>query len=190
MNVLFYDQEHEQAYIELLASMKSRDEYHKAAAYLLTLDRVIKDHIKDVFDIQEDIIIHAALNKAWQTGTSVKTTRLLFNLWNSFIYDSTEDFENDIISKYYSIDEIFSCNYMLYYVQALKLRFPCYAAEEPAKPYEQLLKRITAKHNEEVKQNYCAGLLDFVPQETTENDMLLTVLAEYALKHYPEILET
>lgn len=188
MDILFYDQTHETEYTELLNSMKSKDEYHKAAAYLLTLDRVIREHVKDVFDIDKDIIIHAALCKAWQTGTSMKTTRLLFNLWNSFIYESTEDFENDVISKYYAVDEILNCNYMPYYVQALKLRFPCYA-EEPAKPYEQLLKRITAKHNEEVKQNYHAGLLDFVPQETTENDMLLTVLAEYALKHYPEILE-
>lgn len=190
MYILYYDQEHENEFLTLLSSMKSHDEYHKAAAYLLTLDRVLKNHITDVFDIDKDIILHEGLSKAWQTGTSKKTTRLLFNLWNSFIYDSTEDFENDIISKYYSIDEIFSCNYMLYYVQALKLRFPCYAAEEPAKPYERLLKQITAKHNEEVKSNFQSGLLDFVPDEITPEEMLMQIIAGYAVRNCPEVLET
>lgn len=190
MDILFYDQTHETEYTELLNSMKSKDEYHKAAAYLLTLDRVIKDHIKDVFDVDKDIILHEGLCKAWQTGTSRKTTRLLFNLWNGFVHESSEDFENDVISKYYAVDEIFNCNYMPYYVQALKLRFPIYAAEEPAKPYEQLLKRITAKHNEEVKSNFQSGLLDFVPDEITPEEMLMQIIAGYAVRNCPEVLET
>lgn len=190
MYILYYDQEHENEFLTLLSSMKSHDEYHKAAAYLLTLDRVLKNHITDVFDIDKDIILHEGLSKAWQTGTSKKTTRLLFNLWNSFMHENTEDFENSVISRYYVVDEIFSCNYMPYYIQALKFRFPYYAAEEPAKPYERLLKQITAKHNEEVKSNFQSGLLDFVPDEITPEEMLMQIIAGYAVRNCPEVLET
>ena len=101
MYILYYDQEHENEFLTLLSSMKSHDEYHKAAAYLLTLDRLLKNHITDVFDINQDIILHEGLSKAWQTGTSKKTTRLLFNLWNSFMHENTEDkFYREHVTSY------------------------------------------------------------------------------------------
>ena len=64
------------------------------------------------------------------------------------------------------------------------------AAEEPAKPYERLLKQITAKHNEEVKSNFQSGLLDFVPDEITPEEMLMQIIAGYAVRNCPEVLET
>ena len=52
-----------------------------------------------------------------------------------------------------------------------------------------LLKQITTKYNEHVKENYYSGLLDFVPNETTPDDMLMIVLTDYALRNYPELLK-
>lgn len=121
--IRFLNAAHKENYFRILEEMRSQDEYHKSTAYLIALDNELTAHFNDVFDLDQDVIKHTALNQPWQTGTSVKTTRLLFNLWNSFMYDNTEDFENDIISRDYSIDEIFSSCLAVYYFEAIKLRF-------------------------------------------------------------------
>lgn len=128
--IRFMNAAHKENYMKLLEEMRSTDEYHKSTAYLLALDNDLRQHLNDVFDLDQDVIKHTALNQPWQTGTSKKTTRLLFNLWNSFMYDSTEDFENDVISRYYSIDEIFSSCLALYYFEAIKLRFNISSPEQ------------------------------------------------------------
>lgn len=126
-DILFAGKKHEDLFFDLFKKMKTKDCYHGAAAYLLSLDTVIQDHINNVFDFKEDVIKPAALSAGWQTGTSMKTTRLLFNLWNSYMYDSEKDFEEDKISKNYSIDEVFCCSYAPYYWQAIQLRYPEYS---------------------------------------------------------------
>lgn len=112
MNIEFKDSEHEQLYNEICSKMKYTDCYHKAVAYLLSLDTVCNKHIKDLFDFEDDAVKHDGLEKEWQTGTSKKTTRLMFNLWNGYSDDS-----------YYSVADIFDSCYSKYYYQAVKLRF-------------------------------------------------------------------
>lgn len=134
MSIVFKDTKHEQLFYDILAKMKSNDEYHKTAAYLLSLDTGCREHISDVFDIKEDVIIPEALERAWQSGTSMKTTRLLFNLWNGYYtdnktYTDEDGQEKDLPSMYYAPDNIFNCSYAPYYWQAIKLRFPFYAEE-------------------------------------------------------------
>jgi len=78
-----------------------------------------------------DVIIFEGLNKPFQTSTSLKTTRLAFNLWNGTVYDSdppetyiNKDGEKEYVpSKYYAPDNIFNCTYTPYYMEALKMRF-------------------------------------------------------------------
>lgn len=140
-DILFADKTHEELFFSLFKRMKRKDCYHGSAAYLLGLDTVLREHINDVFDFSEDIIKPNGLNKAWQTGTSKKTTRLLFNLWNSTYKDiepeadpedededETEDIQERVArsSQYYAVDYIFSCSYAAYYVQAIQLRYPEY----------------------------------------------------------------
>ena len=88
--VQFKNDEHEERYYAALAKMKSTDCYHRAVAYLFTLDRDCARHIDDVFDFREDGINPDGLHSGWQTGTSVQTTRLAFNLWNGFIEKGEE----------------------------------------------------------------------------------------------------
>lgn len=79
----FKDEKHEQAYAALMKRMDSdeQDVYRMALAYLLTLDVVCREHLSDLYDF-EDCCIHSdALTAAWQTSTSLKTTRLAFNLF-------------------------------------------------------------------------------------------------------------
>jgi len=147
-DILFAGKKHEDLFFELFKKMKRKDCYHGAAAYLLSLDPVIQDHINNVFDFKEDVIKPECLRAAWQTGTSKKTTRLLFNLWNGTFKDPERPADEDeeiktsrqrIIdedeaerercrtSMYYAPDEIFSCSYAPYYWQAIQLRYPEYS---------------------------------------------------------------
>lgn len=126
--ILFRNAEHAELYEEILDKMGNNDVYHKSAAYLLTLDTNIKDHINDVFDFTENSIILEALNQPWQTNTGKKTTRLLFNLWNGYhtdgkTYTDEDGYENDLPSRFYAVDEIFCSEYAKYYFEAIKLRF-------------------------------------------------------------------
>lgn len=149
-DILFADKKHEDLFFSLFKKMKSKDCYHGSAAYLLGLDTAIRDHINDVFDFKEDVIKPECIDEPWQTGTSRKTTRLMFNLWNGkykddppVLCDEDEDepiddelvytehnIANDLSvksSRYYTPDEIFCCSYAPYYWQAIQLRYPEYS---------------------------------------------------------------
>lgn len=149
-NIKFCGKDHEDLFYTLFKKMKSKDCYHGAAAYLLSLDTVLKDHIDRVFDFKEDIIKPECIDEPWQTGTSRKTTRLMFNLWNGkykddppVLCDEDEDepiddelvytehnIANDLSiksSRYYTPDEIFCCSYAPYFWQAIQLRYPEYS---------------------------------------------------------------
>ena len=117
MNIKFYDSNHEQAYYDLMKQVKSQDCYHSALAYLLTLDTVCREHWQNLYDPTADIILFDGLKQGWQTGTSVRTTLLAFNLWNTYVDDD---------AKRSTPDEIFCCQYAPYYFEAIKLRFSEY----------------------------------------------------------------
>lgn len=127
-DIIFRNVEHAELYEEILDKMKNKDVYHTSVAYLLSLDEVLTSHIKEVFNFKDDSIIHEALSKPWQTDSSRKTTRLIYNLWNGYssdgeTYTDDEGYELDLPSHYYAVDEIFCCAYARYYWQAVKLRF-------------------------------------------------------------------
>lgn len=125
---MFYDREHWIAFTDCLSKMKQSDVYRISLAYLLTLDTACRKHINDCFDFNDGVIKIEALNQPWQTSTSLKTTRLAFNLWNGCCDDGEEYTDNDgynvpLPSSKYAVDEIFSSSLAEYYWQAVKLRF-------------------------------------------------------------------
>ena len=97
----FKNSEHEERYYTVLSKMKSTDSYHRAVAYLFTLDKDCSRHIDDVFDFRGDAIKPDGLNCGWQTSTSIRTTRLAF-----------------------TPDDIFTSTYAKHYFEAIKLRYP------------------------------------------------------------------
>lgn len=126
--MMYYNIEHEEAYNNILGKMKYKDCYHKSLAYLLSLDTVTRKHIDDLFNFKSSGIKRAGLHKAWQTGTSMKTTRLAFNLWNGCCDDGEtyikDGYETELPSSRYTPEQIFSCvDYAPYYWQAVQLRF-------------------------------------------------------------------
>ncbi len=92
MAIKFRNEQHEQRFYGVLGRMNSGDVYHTSVAYLLALDNECYKHIDSLFDFEENVIKpYGTINQAWQTGTSAKTTRLMFNLWCS----SCEDYDRD-----------------------------------------------------------------------------------------------
>lgn len=132
MNIKYYDEVHEELYITILSKMRSKDCYHISVAYLISLDRVCREHISDIFDFENDRIKpDTVFNHGWQTGTSFKTTRLAYNLWNGYCtdgetYTDKNGYESFLISNEYAVDNIFCCLYAPYYWQAVQLRYPEY----------------------------------------------------------------
>jgi len=121
--MIFYDNRHETAYNEICGRMKYLDCYHRSFAYLLALDTVLRNHIDAVFDFDEDVIKPEGLNNSFQTGTSSKTIRLAFNLWNGYCSEG-EPIEEETPSINYAPDHIFCCSeYAPYYWKAIKIRF-------------------------------------------------------------------
>lgn len=126
--IMFRNAEHAELYEEILDKMGNNDVYHISLAYLLTLDIVTREHITDCFDFEKGVIKIDALSKGWQTGTSQKTTRLAFNLWNGCNDDGETYTDKDgyivpLPSHFYAVDEIFCSEYAKYYFEAIKLRF-------------------------------------------------------------------
>ena len=121
MDIKFYSQDHEKAFYSVCKRMRGLDPYHFTLAYLLTLDNVTRGHIDDLFNFVDDSIKPEGINKAWQTGTSKKTTRLAFNLWNGCSSDGEDD-----TSPLYTPAELFCTSYARYYYEGIKLRYPEY----------------------------------------------------------------
>ena len=119
--IRFKNTEHEANYNFILDMMPCSDPERKALAYLFAVDTVCFEHIRELYDFEGDSIKPDTLDKAWQTGTSCKTTRLAFNLYNSFCSDR---FENNMPSVSFTPVELFCSEYAEYYVEALRIRFP------------------------------------------------------------------
>lgn len=85
----------------------------------------------DVFDFQFSYIKPEGLYAPWQTHSSCKATRLMFNLWNGCHVDHAADCPKDT-SCYYVVDEIMSnYEYFPWFVEAIRIRFEwCDDAEE------------------------------------------------------------
>ena len=122
----FIDKEHENFYKQKLNQIGSQDVYRKALVYTLGICETTREHFTDIFNIKEGLINRDSLQRAYQTSTSMKVTRLSFSLWNSNSYDSDEDLKNGIISTHYNPSDIFCCSYAPYFYEAIKIRYPEY----------------------------------------------------------------
>lgn len=117
--MIFQNEVHEQRYFETLKKMSRIDPYHQAVAYLIALADLPAN---DVFDFKEDGIKIEGLQASWQTSSSLKATRLMFNLWNGCTRDTAVP-EADV-SAHYAVDEIFSnAEYAPFFYEAIKIRF-------------------------------------------------------------------
>ena len=125
----FKNKQHEDFYVKNIQKTNSeRDPYRKALFYTLGLAEQTRTNINDIYDFAESEIDFACLSKPWQTSTSLRVTRLSFNLYNNFNgIVSDEVIDNP---KGYTPEDIFCNELMPYFFEAIKLRYPEYVRKE------------------------------------------------------------
>ena len=100
MDIKFYNEEHQKAFYSICKRMKHLDCYHFSLAYLLSLDKVLREHTDEVFDFKED---------CYDDGET---------------YTNKDGYETELPSSYYTPDQIFCCkDYAPNYWQAIRIRF-------------------------------------------------------------------
>jgi hypothetical protein len=119
MKQLFKDDEHRTFYEECLRRAPN-DSYHRALFYTLGLTPETRKHINQLYDFRERCIEFEGLNKAWQTGTTLKVCRLAFNLFNG--YNGTDESEAGRFTPYY----LFCCTLAEYMLEAIRIRYSEY----------------------------------------------------------------
>ncbi|NWL87802.1 hypothetical protein DMN77_09330 [Paenibacillus sp. 79R4] len=119
----FKDLEHHQFYEGMIRMTHSHtDPYRQALFYLLGLTEQTRSHVRDLYDFDENSICLEGLNKGWQTSSTVKLTRLAFNLYNGYSGDEDRD-----AARNYSPYFLFDTHLLPYFFEAAKLRYPEYA---------------------------------------------------------------
>lgn len=114
----FMSEEHKDFYFKQIAKTESvNDPYRKALFYTLGLTGETRSNITALYNFEEGSIEFDGIKSAWQTGTTLKVTKLAFNLYNGY---AGEVDESDSPSRYtpYSL---FDCELMPYMLEAVKV---------------------------------------------------------------------
>lgn len=120
--MLFRNRKHNNEFALLVKRMNAENDVYKLAlAYLFTADTVCSEHIEELYNFEDDCIEPTAINYSWQTSTSLKTTRLAYNLYTGSSLWCPED---EIYRL--SVVDIFCCELASYYLEAVKIRYPEY----------------------------------------------------------------
>lgn len=121
----FKDDQHKERYENLRTCYigagdypeKYPDPYREALAYLIASSEDTYNHRHQLYNEEERCIIPEAVKEEWQTGSSLKITRLAFNLFTASI-NWCEDGEE----MYCTPDYIFDSSDAPYFVEAVRLR--------------------------------------------------------------------
>ena len=116
----FTDKDHRDFY-ELMLSEHKNDGYHRSLFYLLGMLPDTRQHLNDLYNNRDDEIRFGGLHKAWQTGGSIRVTRLAFNLFNG--YDGYDGDKQDEPASLYTPDAIFDSYLSEYFLEACRLRY-------------------------------------------------------------------
>lgn len=132
MDIRFRDTDHLNFYRERRSKAEAEGKrvntYFRPLLYLCGLTVETRSHFDEIFDWEDWSIRPESLSAGWQTGTSLRITRLAFNLWNGRGSDDPECGEPQ---EEYLPDNLFCCSYMEFFFEAMRLRFPefCTQAE-------------------------------------------------------------
>lgn len=125
--IKFMNKEHKDFFCRNLLKCRELDIYHMALIYCLGIDRTVREHFENVYDLKAGLIRTEALQEGWQTSGSVRVIRLAFNLYTNGTasVDDYEDEEDRLDEcRSYAVEEIFCCGYAPYFWQAVRLRYP------------------------------------------------------------------
>lgn len=115
-NIVFKSSEHEQFYNEQLAKCRDKDSYHKALMYAIGINEVTRQHLNEIYNFKTRCIKWECLTAGWQTGSSIRTLRLAFNLFTGYTGD------DDKIERY-TVSELFGYSDVLFLLQTIAIRY-------------------------------------------------------------------
>lgn len=122
--IRFISKEHEQFYKEMMKKSGVDDSYHRSFFYCMGISEVTRANINKLYNFERGYAEPDALHGGWQTGSSLRLTRLALNLWNGYAEQGEERMSTPC--------ELFSCEYAPYFYEAIKLRYPEYCKELPS----------------------------------------------------------
>ena len=151
-NACFADRKHLDFYTERVNRLKP-DCYLKALIYTLGICDDTRRRFDFIYNAKDRCIEPDVIHDAWQTGGSLKVTRLAFQLFTdrtpTACFDGSRDPEDDFKEcQRYSVSDIFCCGYAPYFVEAIKLRYPEYMRERAM---------IETARTEQEKHNHLAA---------------------------------
>ena len=92
--IKFMNKEHKDFFCRNLLKCRELDIYHMALIYCLGIDRTVREHFENVYDLKAGEIRTEALQEGWQTSGSVRVIRLAFNLYTNGTA-SVDDYEDE-----------------------------------------------------------------------------------------------
>lgn len=122
-NIHFKNNAHSERYQELMKNMLHDNVYYRSVAYLIALNDDCYRNMSSIFNIEKGRIILEGVNEGWQTSSSLRVTRLIYNLWNGYCYSECES-EDPTPSSDYTVSEIFYDSDSRYFFEAIKIRYP------------------------------------------------------------------
>ncbi|MEH2953527.1 DUF6075 family protein [Candidatus Merdisoma sp. JLR.KK011] len=114
--IRFASKEHERFFFSMLAKCGNSDSCHRAFFYCVGISDTTRGNVEWLFDFQNDRINPDGLHEGWQTGGTMRLTRLAFNLWNGYVEETEERLSTP--------NEIFDCGYAPYFYEAVRQRYP------------------------------------------------------------------
>ena len=116
----FMNDEHKQFYKDcmLAAHASDADVYRSSLFYTLGLSETTRRIINDLYDWKNGCIRPEGIHNPAQTGSSIKLTRLAFNLFTDCIPEDS----SEAISEAYTPVSIFSCSLMSWMLEAVRIR--------------------------------------------------------------------
>ena len=125
-SIRFVDDMHKNFYLGQVRKLKA-DSYLRSLIYTLGMCHDTRRHFDNIYDTGKRCIIPEAIRKPWQTGSSLKVTRLAFQLFTdstpTVFIENTPDIKE---CMRYSVSDIFCCSFAPYFFDAINLRYPQY----------------------------------------------------------------
>ena len=129
--IIFISEAHEKFYYEKLKEVRYQDEYHMALCYCLGIKSDTRKHNDSIYSFETGCVRPECLQASWQTSGSMKVVRMAFNLYCNGTPSVDEDTTTDeqlYECRQYSVEELFCCEYALYFWQAVQIRYPEYTS--------------------------------------------------------------
>lgn len=127
--IIFKDKQHKDFYRDFLPRCRCQDVYHKALVYCLGLSGDTRAFVRQIYDFETGDVKPKCLQADWQTSGSGRIIRMAFNLYCNgmpSVYDYEQSEEQLKECRCYTVEDLFCCEYAVYFWEAVKLRYPEY----------------------------------------------------------------